>query len=138
VAKWRVNLYSKAFRLMTVERMRSCEDVSVLAKELGVDRTVLFHWKDPSGPADESDRVDHSSVRELLKGVHDLKRVLPGKRWMWIFSVLPRESWFETRCVRIAKGGSDLTAKGCISRGAPEQVTVIEEFVPADASNRSR
>ena len=45
MAKRRVNKYPKAFRLMAVERMRNCDNVSVLAKELGVDRSVLYHWR---------------------------------------------------------------------------------------------
>jgi transposase-like protein len=79
VGKRRVNKYPKAFRQMAVERMRSCENVSALAKELGVDRTVLYHWKDQSGPGDESDRASYSPVRELRKEVRDLKRVLAEK-----------------------------------------------------------
>src|SRR5260370_35067830 len=39
VAKRRVNKYPKAFRLMAVERMKNCDNVSALAKELGVDRS---------------------------------------------------------------------------------------------------
>jgi transposase len=74
-----VNKYPKAFRQMALERMRNCENVSELAKELGVDRTVLYHWKDQSEPGDESDRVGHSPVRELRKQIRDLKRVLADK-----------------------------------------------------------
>jgi transposase-like protein len=64
---------------MAVERMRNCGNVSELAKELGVDRTVLYHWKNQSDPGDESDRVGYSPVRELRKEVRDLKRVLAEK-----------------------------------------------------------
>jgi transposase len=79
VGKRRVNKYPKAFRQMALERMRSCGNISELAKELGVDRTVLYHWKDQSDPGEESDRVGHSPVRELRKEVRDLKRVLAEK-----------------------------------------------------------
>jgi transposase-like protein len=37
--KKRVNKYSKAFRLMALERMKNCESVSGLAEELGIHRT---------------------------------------------------------------------------------------------------
>ena len=31
---------------MAVERMRNCrQHVSALAQELGIDRTVLYHWR---------------------------------------------------------------------------------------------
>ncbi len=43
--KKRVNKYPRAFQLMALERMKHCENVSALAKELGIDRTVLYHWK---------------------------------------------------------------------------------------------
>jgi len=79
VEKKRVRKYPKAFRQLAMERMRSCENVSELAKELGVDRTVLYHWKTQSDPGDESDRVGYSPVRELRKEVRDLKRVLAEK-----------------------------------------------------------
>src|SRR4029077_20901177 len=46
VAKKRVNRYPKAFRLMALERMKSCDNVSELARELNVDRSVLYHWRD--------------------------------------------------------------------------------------------
>jgi len=50
--KKRVNKYPKAFRLMALERMKNCENVSALAEEMGIHRTVLYHWK------------NHLSVRE--------------------------------------------------------------------------
>ena len=45
MAKKRVNKYPKVSRQMAVERMRNCDNVSALAQELGVDRTVLYHWR---------------------------------------------------------------------------------------------
>jgi transposase len=79
MGKKRVNKYPKAFREMAVERMRNCGNVSELAKELGVDRTVLYHWKGWSDLGDESGRLGQSPVRELRKEVRDLKRVLAEK-----------------------------------------------------------
>jgi len=34
--------YSRKFQRMAVERMRTCESVDVLAKELGVTRRCLY------------------------------------------------------------------------------------------------
>ena len=75
--KKRVNKYPRAFKLMAMERMKKCENVSELAKELGIDRTVLYHWKNhlkmiEGGAAD-------SPVRELRKQVRVLKRMLAEK-----------------------------------------------------------
>jgi transposase-like protein len=77
MTKRRVNECPKAFRQMAVERMRNCDNVSALAKELGVDRTVLCHWRNlaPGGDRATAD----SPVRELRKEIRGLKRVLAEK-----------------------------------------------------------
>ena len=77
MTKKRVNKYPKAFRQMALERMRSCENVSALAKELGVDRTVLYHWRNLAPGEDGA--TANSPVRELRKEIRDLKRVLAEK-----------------------------------------------------------
>jgi transposase-like protein len=62
---------------MALERMKHCENVSALAKELGIDRSVLYHWKNHL-KAIEGGAAD-SPIRELRKQVRDLKRVLAEK-----------------------------------------------------------
>jgi transposase-like protein len=37
--------YSRKFRRRAVERMRTCEDVGELAKELGLTRRCLYNWR---------------------------------------------------------------------------------------------
>jgi hypothetical protein len=75
--KKRVNKYPRAFQLMALERMKHCESVTALAKELGIDRTVLYHWKNHI-KAIEGGAAD-SPIRTLRKQVRDLKRVLAEK-----------------------------------------------------------
>ena len=58
----RVGKYPKAFRQMAVERMRNCANVSALAQELGVDRTVLYHWRRLT--PGETGSADISPVRQ--------------------------------------------------------------------------
>ena len=62
---------------MAVERMRNCGNVSVLAKDLGVDRSILYHWRNlmPS----EGGLGPELPVRELRKEIRDLKRVQAEK-----------------------------------------------------------
>lgn len=54
--------YSGAFRLAAVERMKSCETVVGLAKELGVDKRQLYRWRalledpDSQGPEPATER----------------------------------------------------------------------------------
>jgi hypothetical protein len=45
VAKKRVGKYALSFRQMAMEQMKDCPSVSALAEELGVHRTVLYHWQ---------------------------------------------------------------------------------------------
>jgi transposase-like protein len=75
--KKRVNKYPKAFRLMALERMKTCESVSALAEELGIHRTVLYHWRNHL-KAIEGGAAD-SPIRELRKQVRALKHVLAAK-----------------------------------------------------------
>jgi transposase-like protein len=79
VAKRRVNKYPPAFRKMALERMRSCENVSALAKELGVDRTLLYRWQNRMAPGEVAGSTADSPIRELRKEIRDLKRVLAEK-----------------------------------------------------------
>jgi transposase-like protein len=75
VTKRRVNKYPKPFREMAVGRMRTCDNVSELAKELGVDRTCLYHWRNLA----PGESPAPSPTRELRKEIRDLKRVLAEK-----------------------------------------------------------
>jgi transposase len=45
--KWRK--YSPEFRRKAVEKMKTCANVSQLARELGVRRKWLYQWKDDAG-----------------------------------------------------------------------------------------
>ena len=78
MGKKRVGRYPAAFRRMAVERMKDCANVCELAKELGVDRTCLYHWQRLAGEQ-RTDATATSPVRELRKQVRDLKRLLADK-----------------------------------------------------------
>ncbi len=41
MAKKRVGRYSNEFRRMCVERMKQCDDIAALAKELGYSSTIV-------------------------------------------------------------------------------------------------
>ena len=73
----RVNKYSIAFRQMALERMKNCASVSALADELGVHRTVLYHWQRQLEAG--HDGTPSSAIRGLRKEVKDLKRLLADK-----------------------------------------------------------
>jgi transposase-like protein len=42
--------YSKEFREFAVERLRGCENIVALAKELRVSRRQLYRWRDELDP----------------------------------------------------------------------------------------
>lgn len=80
MARRRVGRYPEAFRRMALERMKSCTSVSALADELGIHRTVLYHWQRNVEPGEEgTGATANSPVRKLRKEVRDLKRVLAEK-----------------------------------------------------------
>lgn len=73
--------YSRQFQQMAVERMRSCDNIGDLAKELGVGRRCLYKWQgkfDHLEPGEEAPRTSshESSYRQQL---HRLKRLLAEK-----------------------------------------------------------
>jgi transposase-like protein len=50
VAKKRVGRFPKAFRQMAVDRLNQCENIVVLAKELGISRRLLYTWREKLEP----------------------------------------------------------------------------------------
>ena len=73
------------FRQRALERMKTCKNVKVLAKELGVARQLLYIWKqqaegpkkvsEPGASEDPRER----RIRELEKEVGELKGVVGQK-----------------------------------------------------------
>lgn len=75
-------LYTREFRHMAVERMKVCDNVATLARELKVPRQTLYVWKDreeaitlrqPSGGKSVS------ATAEEKKEIQRLKRLLAEK-----------------------------------------------------------
>jgi transposase-like protein len=81
--KW--DRWPAEFRQRALERMKTCQNVKVLAKELGVARQLLYLWKqqaegrknasEPSASEDPRDR----RIRELEKKVGDLQGCIGQK-----------------------------------------------------------
>lgn len=83
MAKKRVGRFPKAFVQMAVERLNQCEDISKLAKELGVHRRLLYTWRDKleavQATQGEARSAGNSREASLRKEVGQLKRVLAEK-----------------------------------------------------------
>ena len=54
VARRRVGRWSKEFRRMAVERLKTCDNIMALSKELGVHRRLLYKWRDQFAPFDDT------------------------------------------------------------------------------------
>jgi len=76
-----VDKFPKAFWEMAVARLKQCDNISALAKELGVHRRLLYTWRDTLEPMEQDDGPPPPSMREatLRKEVNKLKRVLADK-----------------------------------------------------------
>jgi transposase len=66
---------------MAVERLKTCDNIVALSKELGVHRRLLYKWRDECAPFDESaEPVSGSSPQATLRRkLYQLKRVLVDK-----------------------------------------------------------
>ncbi len=81
--KW--DRWSAEFRQRALERMKTCQNVKVLAKELGVARQLLYLWKqqaegrkkasEPGASEDPRDR----RIRDLEKKVGELQGCIGQK-----------------------------------------------------------
>jgi len=81
VAKKRVGRYPKEFRRMAVERLKKCDNIVALSRELGVHRRLLYKWRDQLDPAEVLEEWPPQNSREstLRKEVSQLKRLLADK-----------------------------------------------------------
>jgi len=69
--------YSEAFRLAAVERMKSCETVVGLARELGVDKRQLYRWRALLEHPDSRQPAAATEQESLLRAENaQLKRAL--------------------------------------------------------------
>jgi len=83
VGKKRVGRYSREFRRIAVERMKGCDNITALAKELGVERKSMYLWREELDPESIIKRKTgppgKSRAVELEQEVSRLKRVLADK-----------------------------------------------------------
>ena len=81
VGKQRVDRYSKEFRRKAIERLKTCDNIVALSKELGVHRRLLYKWRDQFAPFDETAEPASGSSPQatLRRKVHQLQRVLVDK-----------------------------------------------------------
>ena len=66
---------------MAVERLKKCDNIVALSRELGVHRRLLYRWRDQLDPIEAPEESSPQNSREstLRKEVHQLKRLLAEK-----------------------------------------------------------
>ena len=80
MSKRRIGKYSRAFRQNAVERMKCCDSVLELAKELGVHRSVLYSWRDQLAPQDRAEwQAQEAPDSRLERENRQLKQALAEK-----------------------------------------------------------
>ena len=73
--------YGAEFRRRAVERLRGCDNIVALAKEMGVSRRQLYRWRDELDPEEQvpGGPALYTRASTLRKEVNHLKRVLAEK-----------------------------------------------------------
>jgi transposase-like protein len=65
---------------MAVERLKGCDNVLALARELGIHQRLLYKWRDRLEPIDDGEAPpENSKERELRLQVAQLKRLVADK-----------------------------------------------------------
>ncbi len=79
--KRRAGKFPTAFWQMAVERLKQCDNITELSKELGIHRRLLYTWRDKLEPVEKEEGPPPVNSREstLRKEVSRLKRVLAEK-----------------------------------------------------------
>ena len=68
------------YRRMVIERMKRCNNITALAKELGLERKLMYTWRDQLEPEQRADRPPiETREAKLEREVRRLKRVLADK-----------------------------------------------------------
>ena len=80
MVKRRVGRYSNEYRRACVERMKQCDDIGALAKELAIHRRMLYRWRDQLDPVKQSKgSPPNSGEARLRHEINQLKRALAEK-----------------------------------------------------------
>ena len=76
----KVGRYPLEFRRMVVERMKQSNNLTALARELGVDRKLMYLWREQLDPVTRAaTRVAATREEELERRVSQLERALATK-----------------------------------------------------------
>ena len=71
--------FNDAYRELAVRRMRECEDISVLCRELGISRQLLYQWRDKLDRRQAKLDPAQATELQLRQQVVQLKQALADK-----------------------------------------------------------
>ena len=71
--------YTEEFRRQAVERMKECKNVKALARELGIDKRLLYDWRERAADLSDQRAPANRKTRQLENENRELKRLLAEK-----------------------------------------------------------
>ena len=82
MGKWR--RHSREFKQQAVERMKGCENIQELARELGLERKLLYTWKWQFEGRPERNHANYGEAEDsvearLRREIRELKEALGTK-----------------------------------------------------------
>jgi transposase-like protein len=71
--------YTEEFRRQAVERMKESTNINALARELGIDRRLLYDWRDRAADLRDKRKVANRHAMHQETENKELKRLLAEK-----------------------------------------------------------
>ena len=71
--------YTEEFRRQAVERMKESNNIRALAGELGIDKRLLYDWRERSADLSDQRAPANRKTRQLENENKELKRLLAEK-----------------------------------------------------------
>lgn len=68
--------YSPEFRAQALERLKSCDSVSGLARELKISRKWLYLWRERARATEDAQTVEDRETERLRKRVAELEQLV--------------------------------------------------------------
>jgi transposase len=71
--------YTEEFRRQAVARMKESNNIRALARELGIDKRLLYDWRDRAADLSDQRAPENRKTRQLEQENKELKRLLAEK-----------------------------------------------------------
>ena len=71
--------YTEEFRRQAVERMKESNNIRALARELGIDKRLLYDWRARAADLSDQRAPTNRKTRQLENENQELKRLLAEK-----------------------------------------------------------